>query len=325
MRGALVVVLDVLEWLHFRGAWASLAVRARGEATAAADPRGRMPRAEWRALAHAAAGRPGRHTPQRKATAVVVLGPAMGDGERKSARAAGYEVVEPLGTSDPVGHWRAVADAVAASSAEVVALPLRGARVGEPWLGELVAALEGSRVAAVIGAGLTDIDPPAVLGLFGREALRARYSGAGSPPQFIALRRDLYEAVGEIEPEVARLGWMAPLLDYVDRALDVGLTVARLDTHGITPAGIHRPARSVAEWHRSWARGALHAARARSIGGLRGVHAFAFGGMLPLLRFRRPDRTGRKSLRHTAGSMAAFLGGAAAALRTPQPPGGRDV
>jgi glycosyltransferase involved in cell wall biosynthesis len=325
IRGVLVPVLDVLEWLRFRGAWASVTARARGEASPSLDPRARMTRAEWRALAHAAAGRPGRQTPPRDASAVVVLGPANSDGERKSARAAGYEVVEPPGKSDRVGHWRAVAEAVAASTAEVVAVPLRGTRVGEPWLGELVAALEGSRVAAVVGAGLADADPPSVLGLSGRGGTRARYSGAGAPPQFIALRRDLYDAVGGIDAEVARLGWVAPVLDYVERALDAGLTVARLNSHGVRPIGVERPARSVGEWHRTWARGGLHAQRARSMGGLRGLHAFGFGGVLPLVRFRRPDRAGRRSLRHTAGSLAAFLAGAAAALRRPQPQGRQDV
>jgi hypothetical protein len=94
--------------------------------------------------------------------------------------------------------------------------------------------------------------------------------------------------------------------------------VGRLDSHGVWPAGVHRPARSVAEWHRTRARGALHASHALSLGGLRGLHSFAFKGLLPLLRFRRPDRFGRKSLRHTAGSLTAFLVGAASALRRAQ-------
>ncbi|HYZ29623.1 MAG TPA: hypothetical protein VE570_11235, partial [Thermoleophilaceae bacterium] len=80
----------------------------------------------------------------------------------------------------------------------------------------------------------------------------------------------------------------------------------------------HRPARSAGEWHRSWARGALHARRARELGGVRGVHAFVFQGFLPMVRFRRPDRTARKSARHALGTLLAFLLGAAAAAR-PQP------
>jgi glycosyltransferase involved in cell wall biosynthesis len=316
-RAALVPLLDALEWLRFRGAWASLATRARGE-SGLVDPNARVVRADWRAAAHAAAGRPGRATPARDASAVVVLGPAHGDAERVAARAAGYDVVDAGGAGDPVSHWSAIADAVAASDADVVALPLTGTRVGEPWLGELVAALEGSRVAAVAGAGLSDVDPPSVLGLFARGGTRVRYSGAGSPPQFVALRRDLYETVGGIDPQMAELGWMAPVLDYLERALDAGLTVGRLDSYGVWPAGCHRPARSVAEWHRTRARGALHANHALELGGLRGLHSFAFRGVLPLLRFRRPDRFGRKSLRHTVGSLTAFFLGAASAVRRAQ-------
>jgi hypothetical protein len=58
---------------------------------------------------------------------------------------------------------------------------------------------------------------------------------------------------------------------------------------------------------------------------MRGAHAFAFAGVVPLLRFRRPDRTGRRSVRHAAGSLAAFLLGGAAAARRPQPRGREDV
>ncbi|HEX4733775.1 MAG TPA: glycosyltransferase family 2 protein [Thermoleophilaceae bacterium] len=321
---AVAALLDVLEVLRARRAWASIAARVRGEPAPRADVRIRMTRAEWRAAAHAAAGRPGRATPSRDASALVVLGPAHGEGERAAARAASFALVEASGPADRVRHWRAVAKAIAAADAEVVAVPLRGARVSEHWLAEVVAALEGSRVAAVVGAGLAPEDPPSVLGLSGGGGTRARFSGAGAPPQFIALRRDLYDAVGGIDAEVAQLGWTAPVLDYVERALDAGLTVGRLDTHGVEPQGAHRPARSIGEWHRSWARGALHADRARRIGGAKGVHAFVFTGVGPLLRFRRPDRTGRKSIRHAAGSLAAFLLGAATAAR-PQPGPRRDV
>jgi hypothetical protein len=114
------------------------------------------------------------------------------------------------------------------------------------------------------------------------------------------------------------------VLDYLERALDAGLTIGRLDTHGVQPTGTHRPARSVGEWHRTWARGALHAAHARQLGGLRGVHSFVFAGVMPLIRFRRPDRAGRKSVRHALGSLAAFLLGAAAVFR-PQPRERADV
>jgi glycosyltransferase involved in cell wall biosynthesis len=325
VRAASVVALEALEWLRLRGAWAVLAARARREPPQAVDPRRRMTRAEWRAAAHAAAGRPGRTTPRRDASAVVVLGPAHGDAERRAARAAGFGVIEALGAADPVGHWRAVTEAIAETGSDVVALPLRGTSATEPWLSEMLAALEGTRVAAVVGAGLAREDPPSVLGLFSRATTRVRFSGAGSPPQFIAMRRDLYDLVGGIDPQIAELGWMAPVLDYVERALDSGLTIGRLDTHGVGPAGCHRPARSLGEWHRSWARGGLHAERARRLGGMRGAHAFAFAGVVPLLRFRRPDRTGRRSVRHAAGSLAAFLLGGAAAARRPQPRGREDV
>lgn len=321
---ALVPLLDALETLRLRSAWASLAARARRERPPAAETRRRLPRNEWRAAAHAAAGRPGRSTPAREASAVVVLGPAHAEPERTAARSAAFTVVEASGSTDRRGHWQALADAVAASNAEVVALPLRGARVSDAWLAEVVAALEGSRVAAVVGAGLADPDPPSVLGLFGRATTRARFGGAGSPPQFIALRRDLYDAAGGIDARAAELGWVAPVLDYVERALDAGLVIARLDTHGVQPAGTHRPARSVGEWHRTWARGALHAERARRLRGLRGLHSFLFAGVMPLVRFRRPGRAGRKSVRHALGSLAAFLLGAAAALK-PQPRGAADV
>src|SRR4051794_1362353 len=84
--------------------------------------------------ARAAAGRPGRQTPSRDASAVVVLGPAHGDPERAVARAAAFELVEAAGRPDRVGHWRSVAAAVAAAGAEVVGVPLHGARVSDDWL-----------------------------------------------------------------------------------------------------------------------------------------------------------------------------------------------
>ena len=97
-----------------------------------------------------------------------------------------------------------------------------------------------------------------------------------------------------------------------------------MNANGLDPAGVHRPARSLGEWHRTRARGALHAERARRLGGLQGLHAFVFTGLMPLLRFRRPDRAGRQSVRHAVGSLGAFLLGAASAAR-PQPRDSSDV
>jgi hypothetical protein len=247
-----------------------------------------------------------------------VLGPAHGAGGRLAAEGlavAGATVIEAEGGRGAVAHWSAVAAAVRSAETEIVALLLPGVRAGPAWLQEIVPALEGSRVAAVIGAGLASEDPPSPLGLFARPQLRAHYAAIGNAPQFIALRRDLYDQVGGLDPATARLGWHAPLLDFAERALDAGLVIGRLDTHGLDPAGCHRPARVLGEWDRAWARGGLFTQRGAQLGGIAGAGSFFWEGLLPHVRLRRPGGGGRRRIRRAAFSLVAFCLGAASALK----------
>jgi hypothetical protein len=220
-------------------------------------------------------------------------------------------------------RWRAVDQAIRGSGAGVVALPLPGV-VAEPrWLAATLVALEGENVAAVIGAGLPPDEPPSPVALLSKKLRNAPYAPGGRPPQFLVVRRALYEQVGGLDPQVAELGAHAAVLDLVERVLEAGLVVAYRETPGLTPAATKRPARSRWEWSRWRARGALIACRSADIGGVRGAAWLATRGLLPMARTGwSMVRFGEPSLRHWGGSSAAFATGAmTAAIRLLRRPG----
>lgn len=253
--------------------------------------------------------------PSLAGTAVVVGGPPGPSAPGRPAfEAAGARVATvPVGTP-AAEFWSRVDAAVRHSAEEVVGVPLPGVTAEPGWLAEARIALAGERVAAVIGPGLRPGERPSPVTLMSRELRHAPYSPGGRPPQYIAFRRSLYEAVGGIDPAVAALGRHAPLLDFLERALDAGLVVAYRETPGLAPPAAHRPARSPWEWSRWRARGALIVRRSSAVGGVRGAAWLATRGLLPLARNAWTMlRVGEPSLRYWTGSATAFAWGAATA------------
>lgn len=291
---------------------------ARRRALADLDHEGRAVLARSRAAAApfaAARGEP-LPAPRRPAATVppredgdargacVVFGP----GERVTELPA--EVVSAQGSRDPVGWWEAVASAARSASGTVVAIPLPGVTVGPEWILDVADALEGDRVAVALGAGLLETEAPAPVELFGCDQMPAPYALRGAAAQYVAFRRDRYDELGGLRPELAGLAPYAPVLDLVERALDAGLVVAGCDARDIEPPGRHRPARTRGQWARSRARGAVMGAEARS----RGLRWLLTCGVVPLVRLRRPSALRRSSVRNAAGSLAAFCLGAGAGL-----------
>lgn len=263
-------------------------------------------------------GHPGQNTPNPSlAGTAIVFGPWRNPGaslHRDEFEAAGATVVAAGERRTAAETWRAVDQAIRHCDTGVVALPLPGV-VAEPrWLAATLVALEGENVAAVIGSGLRPGEPPSPMALLSQKLRNAPYAPGGRPPQYLVVRRALYEEVGGLDPRVAELGAHAALLDFVERVLEAGLVVAYRETPGLTPAATHRPARSRWEWSRWRARGALIVRRSLGIGGLHGAAWLATRGVLPMARTGwSMVRFGEPSLRHWGGSSAAFATGAVTA------------
>ncbi|MFL5894537.1 MAG: hypothetical protein ACJ76Z_05425, partial [Thermoleophilaceae bacterium] len=228
------------------------------------------------------------------------------------AGAAGLQAVPEV--ADTTGallvrgqDWAAIDAEIRQSGAHVAAIPLPRVASGDSWLGAVVPALEGARVACVVGAGLAPDEPPAPLVLHSRATLGEPYpTSVGHPPQYIAVRRDAYEALGGFDPATARLGIAAPVLDFLDRALNAGFVVGYRDTPGLDPAGRYRPARSRNEWERWSAAGALLLRATRRSPGIgpwvRLVARFLEGSWSTLV-------AGRSGRRWWLGSRLALLAG----------------
>jgi glycosyltransferase involved in cell wall biosynthesis len=204
------------------------------------------------------------------------------DGRPSADGAPPPEPVELLLTPRSVGEaatrlrepdwWEEFDRAVRASERDAVALALPEARVSLSWRREAAVALEGTRVALVLSAGLPPTRAPEPLKLIDRSALSDPVAEVGSPPQALVVRRDAYLVLGGVDRALARLGALAPVLDLVRRTLDAGYLVGQQNSHGIVPAGAVRPARSRLEWRRWQALGGLAARDAR-----RGPVAAALG------------------------------------------------
>src|SRR3954452_20349932 len=152
----------------------------------------------------------------------------------------------------------------AGQSAFVAAL-LPGVDAATGWLDTVAPAFEGSRVAAVVGAGLRDDEPPAPLVIHSRTTLPGRFaSGLGKPFQFIAVNTGIYLELGGFDLTTAAYGDAAPVLDFIARALNAGYVLGYRDPPGLTPAGASRPERTQNAWQRWSATGALLARDARA-------------------------------------------------------------
>jgi glycosyltransferase involved in cell wall biosynthesis len=250
-------------------------------------------------------------TPQGRdlSDSAVVFGPARrpgDDGHRAELEEAGAAI--ELMDGEPQQHWAALDSAVRALPGEIVALPLPGVAPTTAWLAGARQALEGDRVALVVGAGLPSGSPPRALFLGTRRLMPTPYPILGRPAQYLAVRRELYADVGGFHVAAARLGPQAVVLDLMDRVLDAGLVVAYREVPGLEPTAPSRDGGRRALWGRHHARGGLMLRRARQTGGLRGALWFARHGLLPLwLNVWR--RSGDRSVLRASGAAAAFLSG----------------
>jgi glycosyltransferase involved in cell wall biosynthesis len=217
----------------------------------------------------------------------------------------------------PAAAWPDVDAAIRTATATVVGVPLPGVRATPEWLADVAPLLRAERVAVAVGVGLADGELPRAAMLVSRRTLRIPCPILGPGPQYVAVRRDLFAALGGFDPAVARLGPEAMVLDLVDRALDAGHAVACLHTHGLTPPGDVRPARARVKWRSGRARGRLLAVRARDRGPLRGAAWLATQALAPpaAVAIGAPSATRRPSLRHLAGATLALVAGIAEEVR----------
>jgi len=241
----------------------------------------------------------------------IVLGPARRPGDDRhivELRVAGAPVDVVDGDSDR--NWAALDAAIRSAAAEIVVVPLPGVAPTPASLAGIAPALSGDRVAVALGAGLPPGAPARPLFLGTRRLLRASHPPLGRPAEYLAVRRDLYVALGGFDVAAARFGAHGVVLDLVDRALDAGWVVAYRDVPGLDPTPPSRNGGRRAAWARHRARGGLMLWRARRIGGARGVLWLLRHGLLPLaVNVARALRGGERSAPLAAGAAAAFISG----------------
>ena len=241
----------------------------------------------------------------------ILFGPARqpgDDSQRDELQAAGAAV--QLVDGEPEQHWAALDTAIRSSAVEVVALPLPGVTPTPIWLAGVAPALDGDRVAVTVGAGLPVAARPQPLFLSARRLVPTPYPTLGQPAEYLAIRRELYAALGGFDLAAAKLGPQAVVLDLVDRALEAGWVVAYRDAPGLEPTPPGRDAGRRAAWARHRGRGALMWRRSRHLGGVRGVFWLLRHGPLPLaLNLWRALRGGERSATLAAGAAVAFFSG----------------
>lgn len=157
--------------------------------------------------------------------------------------------------ADEGSYWESVDRSVRSASSTAVLAFLDTGEPDDRWLRAVRAPLEAERVAVLIGAALPPGSLPGPLELFSRTQLKGPYPHPGRAPEFFGVRREIYEAIGGLDPSLASLGHHAPLTDFVERALEHGYLVARRDAP--VPGGVNESARRAAEGERWRARGAL--------------------------------------------------------------------
>lgn len=307
------------------GAPAEIELRMRGRPFARTRPRG----GHWRFAAidealrqdhgwrrAAAAVAPEHRPPADAAGMEVMFGPGRRSGDtrnRDAFEAAGASVrivgdVLPA-TRAAVGgreHWAALDGPLREPGPSIVGLPLPGMSPEPRWLAAASEGLDVDRLAAVIGAGLQDSALPGPLHLFGRDSRNLPYEYGVRPAQFIVFRRALYQELGGFDPDAAVAGPLAPVLDFVERALEAGSIVGYRETPGISPGDHRGIAFARSRWWRATAHGGLLTRRAITIGGVRGAVWFGRRALLPRVRdlgraLTRADRSAMGWVSSTAG------------------------
>jgi hypothetical protein len=220
---------------------------------------------------------------------------------------------------DPREHWASVDRAVRASGATVVGVPLPGTVVAPAWIAAVRLALAGDRTAVAVGAGAAPDAAPPPLVLVSRTAQPVRYAPIGEPPEWVAVRRELYEQLGGFDPALAVLGPAGPLLELVERALDAGHVVAYAEPPGVEGPLDGRRRRRRYERQRRTARAGLMYRHAARLGGPRGALWMTRWGVLPLAHalvraVARDPARGRYAVRATR----AFVKGCRIAARHPE-------
>ena len=273
----------------------------------------------WRALPRAGAAVPGDPAlvGPHAGDLTVLLGPQRAPGDdryRRELEDAGIRVRVLDG--DAAAHWRAIDGALREGGDGATAIPLPGVALHPDWLAAARAGLSGSRVAAVAGAGLRAGEPPDALRLLDRSAAPVPYHALSRPPQALLVTPTGLTTLGGLDVDAARLGAHAPLLDFLERALEADLLIADVTAPGLAPAGAYVPARRRLHWESSRAAAALVACGAARRSGAAGARWLLSRGVLPIIQQARMSlHTGRPTGRFVLGRSAAFLAGCATAIR----------
>ena len=228
-------------------------------------------------------------------------------------RSAGATVVAAPGRH--AASWQALDDAIRGAPTQLIAIVLPGVRPGPEWLRAVKPCLAADRVAAVLGAGVA-FRHPRPLALFSRAQARSPFPLIGRAEQYVALRRDIYVALGGFDLSVAALGTHAMLIDFVERALSGGYVVGHRDAVGLKPVIGRRKQRRLQRKRRR-ARAALVARQARAVGGSVGGAWWLRHGLAPAAHQLWAAARGRGLGRFEALRSAwAFAVGTLVALRS---------
>jgi GT2 family glycosyltransferase len=173
----------------------------------------------------------------------------------RRTRPATGEVLDTELIEEPT--WRERDDAIRASRASTVVIPLVPAPVPGRWVTEAAVATRAGRVALALGAGLDEGEPPYPVALHSRRTNPGSFPALGRPPAYLALSRSAYLLLGGFDLRLARHGDEAVLLELVERALQGGWLVARRDVAGLPISG------RAATLRTTRARAILHARAAR--------------------------------------------------------------
>ena len=165
----------------------------------------------------------------------------------------------------PEASWQTVDEAIRGAPTPLIAIALPGVRPDPEWVRAVRPCLGANKVAAVLGAAVP-YRYPHPLALFSRAQVQSPFPLIGHAEQYVALRREIYVALGGFDLSVAAFGTHALVIDLVERALNKGYVVGQRDAPGLKPVIGPRKQRRL-QRRRRRARAALIARHARTVGG----------------------------------------------------------